>query len=74
MKVLLFGSLAEKAGTDLVELQADTTHALKHVLAQHIPGLHDLSFSIAVDRVIVHDDIQLQGNEEIAVLPPFAGG
>ena len=36
--------------------------------------LNDLSYSIAVDRSIVHGEMELSGDEEIAVLPPFAGG
>jgi molybdopterin converting factor small subunit len=74
MNVLLFGIIAEKAGTDHMQLQARSLNELRQVLRQHIPGLDGLAYAIAVDRVIVHIDMPLSGGEEIAVLPPFAGG
>ena len=74
MKVLLFGMIAEKAGAAEVETTAVSTRALQHELEQRIPGLERISYAIAVDRRIVKGDAALTGNEEIAVLPPFAGG
>jgi molybdopterin converting factor small subunit len=74
MKVLLFGSIAEKAQADILEVHAAGTQALRKLLAERIPGLDRMSFALAVDRVIVHDDRPLTGSEEIALLPPFAGG
>lgn len=74
MKVLLFGMIAEKAGTAALDLSAKSTLALKRELIGRIEGLDRMSFALAVDRVIVHDDVALTGTEEIALLPPFAGG
>lgn len=74
MNVLLFGSIAEKAGVDRLEILASSTGSLRQVLAERIKGLEGLSYAIAVDRIIVHEDRPLTGSEEIAVLPPFAGG
>lgn len=74
MRVLLFGLIAEKAGTDRLEMQAGSLDELRGMLAQRIQGLEALSHAIAVDRFIMHDDLPLTGDEEIAVLPPFAGG
>ncbi len=74
MKVLLFGMIAEKAGVAEVELTAPSAHALKRELEQRIPGLERMSYALAVDRRIVNDDVPLTGKEEIALLPPFAGG
>jgi len=74
MEVLLFGMIAEKAGADRLTVEAGSTAELRRVLAQRVPGIEGLSHAIAVDRRIVHDDMPLTGSEEIAVLPPFAGG
>jgi sulfur-carrier protein len=74
MRVILFGMIAEKAGAGEVVASATSTHALKRSLEERIPGLDRLSYALAVDRVIVNDDMPLSGNEEIALLPPFAGG
>ncbi len=70
----LFGAIAERAGTDELELEATSVSALRDRLHDRIPGMKDLIYAIAVDRRIDHDDRPLHGDEEIAILPPFAGG
>ena len=74
MKVLLFGMIAEKAGAAEVTATAVSTHALKRELEQRIPGLDRMSYALAMDRRIVKDDVPINGSEEVALLPPFAGG
>ncbi len=74
MRILLFGMIAERAYTDRLDVEAATLGELKHTLAQRIEGLDKLRYAIAVDRRIVKDDMPLTGKEEIALLPPFAGG
>ena len=74
MEVLLFGMIAERAEVGSLQLDAKNMKELRDQLAMRIKGLNELSFSIAVDRTIVHGEMDLSGEEEIAVLPPFAGG
>lgn len=74
MKVLLFGMIAEKANATELSSSATTIIALKRELEERIPNLDQLSYAIAIDRVIVHGDQRLTGSEEIALMPPFAGG
>jgi len=74
MRILLFGMIAERAGSERLDVEAATLGELKHTLAQRIEGLDKLRYAIAVDRRIVKDDMPLTGKEEIALLPPFAGG
>jgi molybdopterin synthase sulfur carrier subunit len=74
MDVLLFGLIAEKAGTGKLSIPAPDTQALKLALEERIEGLSSLSYALAVDRKITRGNAQLTGSEEIALLPPFAGG
>jgi molybdopterin synthase sulfur carrier subunit len=74
MKVLLFGMIAEKAGATELSVEASSLAHLKVELEKRIAGLDRMSYAIAVDRRITQEDVKLSGNEEIAVLPPFAGG
>ncbi|MEO8734399.1 MAG: MoaD/ThiS family protein [Flavobacteriales bacterium] len=74
MDVLLFGLIAEKAGTDKLSISATDTQTLKHALEGRIEGLASLSYALAVDRKITRGNVALTGSEEIALLPPFAGG
>ncbi|HMN06624.1 MAG TPA: MoaD/ThiS family protein [Flavobacteriales bacterium] len=74
MDIKLFGLIAEKAGTDSVQVSAADMDGLRKALEERIEGLAGLSYAIAVDRRIVRDNMVLGGSEEIALLPPFAGG
>ncbi|MCU0319921.1 MAG: MoaD/ThiS family protein [Flavobacteriales bacterium] len=74
MEVLLFGMIAEKAGTDRLQLNAASVAELRRSMSERIPGFEQMVHVIAIDRVIVTDDRPLLGHEEVAVLPPFAGG
>ena len=71
---MLFGILAEKAGTDRLQLNVASIEDLKQELAARIEHFDRYTYAIAVDRRIVKGDLALNGSEEIAVLPPFAGG
>ena len=74
MDVLLFGLIAEKAGTDRLSISAPDTAAMMQALEGRIEGLSTLSYALAVDRKITKGNVTLNGSEEIALLPPFAGG
>ncbi len=74
MKVLLFGMIAEKAGSQAIDCAAGSTVELRRELERRIAGLSDVSYAIAVDRRVVKEDLLLTGEEEVALLPPFAGG
>ena len=71
---MLFGSIAEIACASEVDLEASSVDRLRELLILHVPKLRDMRYAIAVDRRIIADDLDLNGSEEIAVLPPFAGG
>lgn len=53
--------------------QRDSDELLE-ALGKTFPILEDLKFSLAVDRQLVQKNTQLNGTEEIALLPPFSGG
>jgi molybdopterin converting factor small subunit len=74
MEVLLFGIIAEKAGRDRLAVTASDTRELRARLQHALPFLSSLSHAIAVDRRMINKDMSLSGSEEIALLPPFAGG
>lgn len=70
----LFGLLAEKAGAERLHVQAADTDELRSALEARIAGLDGLCYAIAVNRQITKGNEPLGGGEEIALLPPFAGG
>ncbi|MCC6841185.1 MAG: MoaD/ThiS family protein [Flavobacteriales bacterium] len=74
MEVKLFGMIAEKAGAETIAVAAGTVRELRQAAEARIDGLAAMSYAIAVDRRIADDALKLDGNEEVALLPPFAGG
>ena len=75
MKILFFASIAEFTGCEsfLVQHVSDT-ESLKLILTEKFPGLEKLSFSIAVNKTMVHSKTNLDESDEVALLPPFSGG
>jgi len=74
MKVLLFGVLAEAAGKSEVKMSASDINSLKENLYKEFPHLKNYSFQIAVNKEKVQMNASLNNDDEVALLPPFAGG
>jgi molybdopterin synthase sulfur carrier subunit len=75
MKVLFFGRLKESIGLDQVEVQGvKSVNELKRYLNENFPVLREEIFAIAVNYEIINDDIFLKEEDEIALIPPIAGG
>jgi MoaE-MoaD fusion protein len=79
LEVRTFGGLAERAGltTLVVELPDGASVAdLRHAVASAHPELAPLMgrVAVAVDLEVAHDDTVLAAGQEVALLPPVAGG
>lgn len=74
-KIKAFGILAEKlSASELKFPYQENTEDLLNKLKEKYPELQDQKFSLAVDKILVQEKHHLNGNEEIALLPPFSGG
>ena len=77
VKLKYFGQIAEKAGMDeeQLTLASPNLDALIKDLCQKY-DLTKLNFSVAVNQMQVNKNviINLKNNDEVALLPPFAGG
>ncbi len=71
-----FGMTAEASGKEGEELlkHYSSIQELKEDLLNRYPELQNINFKIAANQTLIDDDYDLIGNEEIALLPPFAGG
>jgi len=76
MKVLFFGVLKDITKKDKIEISGvKNLSELKRKIFEMYPELSKRKFSIAVNKEIKNgDDIPLKDDDEIALLPPFAGG
>lgn len=74
-RIKAFGMLAEKLPDSEFEFPYfQDTEELLAGLTKEYPQLKSLKFSLAVDKELVQQKHHLNGNEEIALLPPFSGG
>lgn len=77
IKIKCFGLLAEviKAEETTVILKEHcTVHELKNILLKAFPALAGKEFKVAVNKNIVTENAIILPTDELALLPPFAGG
>jgi sulfur-carrier protein len=74
MRVILFGRLAEIAGSPVVVNDAADTDSLMKDLQKAYPALAESKYMIAVDKQVVNSNTLLNENSVVALLPPFSGG
>ena len=75
VKVLFFGVLAEVAGTSFKHyIDVKSISDLKIRIADDFPEIVHYNFRISVNNEITDNDLFLKGTEEVALMPPFAGG
>ena len=75
VNVKLFASIAEATGEEELVLEDFSSMAVleSHLFSQY-PALKDMTFVIAHNQEIKEPDFALADGDEIALLPPFAGG
>ncbi|MBJ7880410.1 MoaD/ThiS family protein [Gelidibacter salicanalis] len=75
IEIKYFGMLAEVTGcsSEILELSVTPVSGLKEFLFKKHPGLQQKDFRIAQNQELVSEETMLTG-QEIAILPPFAGG
>lgn len=71
-----FGMIAEAVGSSKAdfELHGKNVSDLKNELGTTFPELLGMSYQIAVNQKLVSTETEITEQDEIAVLPPFAGG
>jgi molybdopterin synthase sulfur carrier subunit len=75
VSVLFFGVLAEVAGTHRKHYRGINSFSdLKHRVTDDFPEFVNYNFRIAVNNRIEEGDPLLRQDDEVAYLPPFAGG
>jgi molybdopterin converting factor small subunit len=75
IRLKAFGMLAEKMGTDSLEIEnPGSSEVLKQQLLSQFPELKGMTFRMALDRKLLQADTDISQGQEIALLPPFSGG
>jgi molybdopterin synthase sulfur carrier subunit len=75
VKVLFFGVLTEVAGTNCRHYrEVGSTGDLKLRIEDDFPEIAHYTFRISLNNEIINDDHPLKNGDEVALMPPFAGG
>lgn len=74
--ILFFGMLAEETRTSILELDTASLKLrdLENEVLELFPVLKNLTYGIAVNEIIVQNNVKLSPSSKVAFLPPFAGG
>jgi len=75
IKVLFFGVLAEVTGANCKQYhEVISFDELKLRIQDDFPEVVHYNYRISVNNEIINNDAILRNSDEVALLPPFAGG
>jgi sulfur-carrier protein len=75
VKVLFFGILSEVTGTPIKHYQdVKSVNSLMQRIQDDFPEIVHYNFRISHNSIITDDDKHLESGDEVALMPPFAGG
>ena len=75
VQVLFFGVLAEISGTGFKHYNgAKSMGDLMHRIQDDYPEIVHYNYRVSVNSEITDDDRLLKSGDEVALMPPFAGG
>jgi len=75
VKVLFFGILAEVSGTPVKHYQdVRSMGDLKLKIQDDYPEIVHYNFRVSLNSEITDEDSTLKSGDEVAFMPPFAGG
>ena len=74
INIIIFGQLADIAGSSLALENIADTNGLVRELHILYPALANTKYAIAVDKKVVNENTALTENSIVALLPPFSGG
>ena len=75
INILAFGQIADiTSKRDWKIPDVKNTDEIRRKLEVEFPKLRSMNYMIAVDKKIISENVQLEDNSTVALLPPFSGG
>jgi len=75
VKVLFFGVLAEVTGTNCKHYdEVKSLSALNRLIQDEFPEIVHYDFRVSVNNELIDNEPALNDGDEVAFMPPFAGG
>jgi molybdopterin synthase sulfur carrier subunit len=78
IKIKYFGAVADVTGKSEERFPLESGHIslfdLKSELETIYPEIKNLHYSVAINQSMSTENTNMKANDELALLPPFAGG
>jgi molybdopterin converting factor small subunit len=75
INILYFGSIRDLTGKGSEQFEnPGSLISLKNQLTSKFPGLEGMHFQFSINRRLIKGDEVVSDGDEVALLPPFAGG
>lgn len=76
IRVLFFGVLAEECGNDSLEVNYEgTLEGFRSAMEERFPSISRYNYRVSLNRVLEPgNEVLLNEGDEVAFMPPFAGG
>ncbi|MCX6188680.1 MAG: MoaD/ThiS family protein [Bacteroidetes bacterium] len=73
--ILVFGQIKEITGIAAWQISGiKSTEELAAKLVMQFPELALMKYAMAVNKILIQTDTELNENDTVALLPPFSGG
>lgn len=75
IKLKVFGVLRSIVGSEEIDMEHfEFVEDLLLHLKEYYPEINEHSFVVAINQEVVNENEQLSDGDEVALMPPFAGG
>jgi molybdopterin synthase sulfur carrier subunit len=77
LTIKYFGAVADVTQKQEEQFQFENGNSLEGIqseLKARYPDLQKIPYSFAINRSLANENATLKDNDELALLPPFAGG
>ena len=75
LEIISFGKIAEVIKSQQLQISGlSNTDELKVYLERSFPPLSRMTYKLALNKIIVKENLQLKNKDTVAIMPPFSGG
>jgi molybdopterin synthase sulfur carrier subunit len=77
LTIKYFGAVADVTQKQEEQFQFENVNSLEGIqseLKARYPDLQKITYSFAINKSLANENTTLKDNDELALLPPFAGG
>ncbi|RYG04483.1 MAG: molybdopterin synthase sulfur carrier subunit [Chitinophagaceae bacterium] len=75
LQIISFGKVAEfLESQQLTVNEIKDTNQLKSYLEHTFPQLATMKYKLAVNKLLVQENVPLNNKDSVAIMPPFSGG